>query len=717
MPVNLDFNFGYIGSNNKAVKRPSYYADNFSFQQYDTKKPKIEYIDPVDQRCIDCIRVVSADIVELAKSGHPGAAMGCAPMAHALFGKVMNFNPKNPAWPNRDRFVLSNGHACALQYTMLHLSGYDLSMDDLKQFRKLDSRTPGHPEVGITPGIEVCTGPLGQGISNAVGLALAEAQAAAKFNREGFPVVDSFTYVICGDGCLQEGISSEACSLAGHLGLGKLIVLYDDNNITIDGSTDLSFTEDVLKRYESYNWHVVSVRDGDTDLKGLLNALDLAKAELDKPTLIKVTTTIGKGSTKEGTAGVHGAPLGAADLSNVKQIYGFPSSDVCVIPAEVASMYAKVAAGGQEKEKEWRRVMAEYKAAYPEMAAEWTRRVAGELPSDWMKALPTFTPADKALATRQSSQTMINALCGVLPEMVGGSADLTPSNLTKPKGSDDFQRVTPEGRYIRFGVREHAMAAICNGIAAYGGYIPFCATFLNFASYALGAMRLSSLSHFGVIYVMTHDSIGLGEDGPTHQPIEMLQTLRVMPNMLVMRPADANECGACYAIAIENRRRPSTLCLSRQGLPNLPGSSLENVRRGAYTLVKVAKPQLILVASGSEVQLAVSAATAMADKVRVAVVSMPCWELFEEQSAEYRQQVFPKQVPVLAVEMASVEGWTKYSHACVGMTTFGASGPGKDVMNKFGFNVENVTAKAMKLLDFYKKNDEPVPSLMYRPVL
>ena len=474
------------------------------------KAEPADTVNSLEWRCVNYVRVLAADMVQQANSGHPGAAMGCAPIAHILWSKVMQYDPAEPHWANRDRFVLSNGHACALQYSMLHLTGYDLSLDDLKKFRQIDSKTPGHPEVGITPGVEVATGPLGQGLTNGVGLALATTHMAATFNRDGFRIVDSFVYVICGDGCMQEGITSEACSLAGHLGLGRLIVFYDDNKIQIDGSTDLAFTEDVTKRYEAYGWQTLHVEDADTDLAGLTAAIETAKRELNRPTLIKCTTTIGYGSSKQGTAGVHGAPLGHADLAAVKKAYGFEEDTYFTVPPDVSAAYLKCKAAGAKQHAEWKVTFAEYRKAHPELAAEFERRQSGKLPEGWRDSLPRYTPADKALATRQSSQLVLNKLCEAVPDMVGGSADLTPSNLTKFRGALDFQLATPEGRYIRFGVREHAMAAICNGMHAYSrGMIPFCATFLNFFGYAAGAVRVSALSEHGVLYIATHDSIGV----------------------------------------------------------------------------------------------------------------------------------------------------------------------------------------------------------------
>jgi len=670
-----------------------------------------------DQKCIDTIRVLAADVVQKANSGHPGAPMGMAPIAHLLWSKYMKYSPSNPKWWNRDRFVLSNGHACALQYIMLHLSGYDeFTIDQLKKFRQVDSKTPGHPENHIVHGgIEVSTGPLGQGISNAVGLAIAEAHIAATFNKPEFKLFDNFTYVLCGDGCLQEGVSSEASSLAGHLGLGKLIVFYDDNLITIDGHTDLAFTEDVLKRYEAYGWHVQAVADGNHDFQALATALENAQKVTDKPSIIKVRTAIGFGSAKQGTEHVHGSPLGPDDVANVKKKFGFDPTQSFIIPDDVKNVYSGLKGKGKQREDEWLELFKKYSAQYPHEASELQRRFSGKLPDNWKSALPTYKPEDPAKGTRNFSQTVINNLAKVVPELVGGSADLNPSTLSYLNNSKDFQKNSHEGRNIRFGVREHGMAAICNGIAAYGGLIPFDATFFNFIGYALGAVRVGAISQFGVIHVMTHDSIGLGEDGPTHQPIESLMMLRAMPDMLVVRPADGNETSGAYAVALEHRHTPSVIVLTRQAVPNLKGTSIEGVYKGAYTIQDPedgSKPQLILVATGSEVSLAVAAAKEMKD-VKVRVVSMPTWELFKSQSVEYQQSVFLDGVPVMAIEAGSVLGWREYAHACWGMKTFGASAPVKDLFMKFGFTTENIIVKAREVLAFYSKH--PVHNLILRP--
>ncbi|WP_208678264.1 transketolase [Synechococcus elongatus] len=660
----------------------------------------------LDELCINSIRFLAIDAVEKAKSGHPGLPMGAAPMAYVLWDRFLRFNPKNPAWFNRDRFVLSAGHGCMLQYALLHLSGYDsVSIEDIKNFRQWGSPTPGHPENFETPGVEVTTGPLGQGIANAVGLALAEAHLAARFNKPDAKLVDHYTYVILGDGCNMEGISGEAASLAGHWGLGKLIALYDDNHISIDGSTDVAFTEDVSKRFEAYGWHVLHVENGNTDLAAIEKAIADAKAVTDKPTLIKVTTTIGYGSpNKANTAGVHGAALGDAEIKLTRENLGW-DYEPFVVPEDALAHWRKAIERGAALESSWNETLAQYKANYPAEAAEFERMLRGELPTGWADALPSYTPADKAVATRKHSEICLNALAPVLPELIGGSADLTHSNLTELHVSGDFQKGAYENRNVHFGVREHAMAAIANGIALHNsGLIPYAATFLVFADYMRGAMRLSALSEVGVIYVLTHDSIGLGEDGPTHQPVETIASLRIIPNMLVFRPADGNEASGAYKVAVENRKRPSVLAMSRQNLPNLEGSSIDIVAKGAYVLSDdEGTPDLILLATGSEVSLCVEAAKQLrAEGKKVRIVSMPCWELFDEQSAEYKESVLPKAVTArLAVEAGSSFGWHRYTGdagATISTDTFGASAPGNVMFEKFGFTVDNVVAKAKAVL-------------------
>ncbi|CAI8152641.1 MAG: Transketolase [Synechococcus sp. CC9902] len=661
----------------------------------------------LDTLCVNSIRMLAVDAINKSKSGHPGLPMGCAPMGYALWDKFLKHNPKNPKWFNRDRFVLSAGHGCMLLYALLHLTGYDsVSIDDIKQFRQWGSKTPGHPETFETPGVEVTTGPLGAGISNAVGLAIAESHLAAKFNKPGSTLVDHYTYVIMGDGCNQEGVASEAASLAGHLKLGKLIALYDDNNITIDGRTDVSFTEDVLKRYEAYGWHVQHVADGNTDVEAIAKAIEAAKAVTDRPSIIKVTTTIGYGSPNKGdTAGVHGAPLGEDETTLTRQQLGWEYG-AFEVPQEAYDQFRQAIDRGASLEAEWNQTLASYRTQFPSEAAEFERMLRGELPKGWDKDLPTAGPDDKGLATRKHSQICLGALGPNLPELIGGSADLTHSNYTDIKGeTGSYQPQTPEKRYLHFGVREHAMAAILNGIAYHGsGLIPYGGTFLVFADYMRGSMRLSALSELGVIYVLTHDSIGVGEDGPTHQPIETIPSLRAIPGMLVFRPGDANETSGAYKLAVENRKRPSALCLSRQGMANQANSSIEKVAKGGYILEDCdGTPELILIGTGTELDLCVQAAkqlTASGRKVRV--VSMPCVELFDEQSDAYKEEVLPNAVRKrMVVEAAESFGWHRFiglDGASVTMNRFGASAPGGTCLKEFGFTVENVVAKASALL-------------------
>ena len=661
----------------------------------------------LDTLCINSIRFLAVDAVNKSKSGHPGLPMGCAPMGYTLWDKFLRHNPKNPKWFNRDRFVLSAGHGCMLLYSLLHLTGYDsVSIEDIKQFRQWGSKTPGHPETFETPGVEVTTGPLGAGISNAVGLAIAESHLAAKFNKPDAQVVDHYTYVIMGDGCNQEGVASEACSLAGHLKLGKLIALYDDNHITIDGRTDVSFTEDVLKRYEAYGWHVQHVADGNTDVDAIAKAIEAAKAVTDKPSIIKVTTTIGYGSPNKGdTAGVHGAPLGEEEAELTRKQLGW-SYGPFEVPQEAYDQYRQAIERGASQEAEWNQTLAAYRSQYPAEAAEFERMLRGELPQGWDKELPTYTPDDKGLATRKHSQICLGALGPNLPELIGGSADLTHSNYTDIKGeTGSYQPETPEKRYLHFGVREHAMAAVLNGIAYHNsGLIPYGGTFLVFADYMRGSMRLSALSELGVIYVLTHDSIGVGEDGPTHQPIETIPSLRAIPNMLVFRPGDGNETSGAYKLAIENRHRPSALCLSRQGMANQANSSIEKVAHGGYILEDCdGTPELILIGTGTELDLCVQAAKQLsAEGKKVRVVSMPCVELFDEQSDAYKEQVLPAAVRKrIVVEAAEAFGWHRFiglDGDSVTMNRFGASAPGGTCMEKFGFTVENVVAKSKALL-------------------
>jgi transketolase len=662
----------------------------------------------LEELCINSIRFLAIDAVEKAKSGHPGLPMGAAPMAFVLWDRFLRFNPKNPKWFNRDRFVLSAGHGSMLQYALLYLAGFDsVTIEDIKQFRQWESKTPGHPENFVTEGVEVTTGPLGQGIANGVGLAIAEAHLAAKYNKPDTKIVDHYTYVILGDGCNMEGISGEACSFAGHLGLGKLIALYDDNHISIDGSTDVAFTEDVSKRFEAYGWHIQHVKEGNTDLEAIAKAIEAAKAVTDKPSFIKVTTTIGYGSpNKANTAGVHGAALGGDEIALTRKNLGW-EYEPFVIPQDVLDHTRKAVERGAGYEDEWNKVFADYKAKYPQEAAEFERYVTSKLPDGWDKVLPTYTAEDKAAPTRKHSETCLNKLAAVLPELIGGSADLTHSNLTEIKGKGDFQKGQYQNPNIHFGVREHGMGAICNGIALHGsGLIPYGATFLIFTDYMRAAIRLSALSQAGVIWVMTHDSIGQGEDGPTHQPIETLASLRAIPNLTVLRPADGTETSGAYKVAVERAKEnaPTLLAFTRQNVPNLAGTSIEGVAKGGYTVVDSdGTPELIIIATGSELSLAVTAAEKLtAEGKKVRVVSLPAWDLFEAQDAAYKESVLPKAVTKrLAVEAGSSFGWHKYVGTegdTVTIDRFGASAPGGVCLEKFGFSVDNVLAKAKQLL-------------------
>ncbi len=660
----------------------------------------------IQESCVNAIRFLAIDAVEKAKSGHPGLPMGAAPMAFVLWDKFMKFNPKNPKWINRDRFVLSAGHGCMLQYALMYLAGYDsVPIEEIKQFRQWKSKTPGHPENFVTEGVEVTTGPLGQGIANAVGLAVAEAHLSSVFNKPSHKLIDNYTYVILGDGCNMEGISGEACSLAGHWGLGKLIALYDDNHISIDGSTDVSFTEDVSKRFEAYGWHVQHVEDGNNDLQGIAQAIEKAKAVTDKPSMIKITTLIGYGSpNKQNTADAHGSVLGADEVALTRKTLGW-EHEPFVVPEDVLNHFRKAISKGADSESQWQSLWKDYQSKYPKEAADFDRLVfKGALPENWDKSLPVYTPSDKALASRKSSEIVLNALAPVLPEIIGGSADLTHSNYTEIKGYGDFQKGQYANRNVHFGVREHAMGAICNGISLYGaGLIPYGATFLIFTDYMRNSIRLSALSEAQVIWVMTHDSIALGEDGPTHQPVEHITSLRAIPNLVVIRPADPNETSGAYKVAVENRKRPTLLALSRQNLPNLAGSSIENTTKGAYILSDSnGTPDIILIGTGSEVSLCVEAAKVLTSEgIKVRVVSMPSWELFDEQTKEYRDLVLlPNVKKRLAVEAGISLGWCRYvgdQGSTISVDTFGASAPGGVLLEQYGYTVENVVAKAKAL--------------------
>lgn len=664
--------------------------------------PELAKTKTVEELCINSIRFLSIDAVEKSKSGHPGLPMGCAPMAFVLFDQFLKFNPKNPKWIDRDRFVLSAGHGCMLQYSLLHLTGYDsVTIDDIKQFRQWESKTPGHPENFMTEGVEVTTGPLGQGVGNAVGLAIAEAHLAARFNKPGFNIVDHYTYVILGDGCNMEGVASEAASLGGHLQLGKLIMMYDSNHISIDGNTSLAFTEDVGKRYEAYGWHVQFVEDGNTDLDSIAQAISAAKDVSDKPSLIIITTTIGYGSPKKaGSEKVHGAPLGGDEVTATRANLGWEYAPF-EVPTEAYDRFRQAIDKGAKSEAEWNALFAEYEKAYPAEASEFKRIMAGELPEGWQNALAPVAELEKS--TRLLSEACLNALAPVLPEFLGGSADLAHSNMTYLKGLSDFQPGSYEGRNFRYGVREHGMGAVLNGMALHGGLIPYGATFLVFADYMRAAIRLSALSKVGVVYIMTHDSIALGEDGPTHQPVETIASLRVIPNLLTIRPADAKETVGAYEVAISERTRPTLMAFTRQGVKNQAGTSIAGVKLGAYTVVEAENPDLIIIATGSELELAVKAAGVLAGEGKaVRVVSMPCFALFEEQSAEYKESVLPSSCTKrVAIEAGSTFGWHKYvgfEGAVIGIDTFGASAPGNICYEKFGFTVENLLANCRQVL-------------------
>ena len=653
-----------------------------------------------EQLAVNAIRILSAEAVQKAKSGHPGMPMGSAAMGYALFGRQMKHDPADPSWPDRDRFVLSSGHGSMLMYSLLHLFGYGLTIDDLKQFRQYGSLTPGHPEHGLTAGVEVSTGPLGQGIANAVGMAMAERRLAAHFNREGFPVVDHYTYCILGDGCMMEGISHEACSLAGTLKLNKLIALYDDNEISIEGNTDIAFRENVPARFRAYGWNVIDVADGN-DYRNVDAALTLARKS-DKPTLIVCHTFIGYGSPKAGMASAHGEPLGDENIAATKKALGWPCEEPFGVPAEVYAETAKAGARGKEAHAAWDELLAAYFKAYPEAEAEWNTWFADKLPVD-LENDDDFWAFEKPSATRACSGELINRLAARVPNLFGGSADLAPSNKTNMKGKGDFSAETPDGANIHFGVREHAMAAICNGIKLHGGLRPYCATFFVFSDYMKNAMRMSSLMELGVPYVLTHDSIGVGEDGPTHQPIEQLAGLRAMPGLVVFRPADSRETAAGWTAAM-TMDRPVALVLTRQELP-LYGNSGRSALRGGYILSDSEKetPDCILMASGSEVELCVKAQERLkAEGVDARVVSMPSMELFDEQDAAYKESVLPAAVRArVAAEAGATFGWHKYvglDGEVLGIDSFGASAPYKELYERFGLTAENVAAAARRVL-------------------
>lgn len=679
--------------------------------------------DKCDELCVNTIRALAIDTVQKANSGHPGLPLGAAPMAYVLWTRHLKFNPKNPDWYNRDRFVLSAGHGSALLYSLLHLTGYDVPMDQLKQFRQWHSITPGHPEYRDTPGVEITTGPLGQGVANSVGMAIAEANLAARFNKPEADIIDHYTYCLAGDGCLMEGVASEAASLAGHLGLGKLIMLYDCNRITLSAATHLAFTEDVQKRFEAYGWHTLTVKDGN-DLDEIDKAIVAAKKENNKPTIILVDTTIGFGSPhKQNTFKVHGSPLGEEEVKLTKENLGLPIEPDFLVSKEAGERMLECVKRGAAFEKEWQDAYKQYESKHADVANGLTQLMSGKLPKNWKEAVQDFPADTKGIASREAGGEVIQALCVGLPGLIGGSADLNPSTKTEMIDFGNFQ--SPElkdgdmqgaldggwnfsGRNIFFGVREHAMGAIANGMATYKGLIPYTATFMTFSDYMRPAMRLAALMRMRVIFVFTHDSIALGEDGPTHQPIEQVSSLRAIPNLIVIRPCDANETAVAWEMAIETMDYPTTIVLSRQALPTLDRSkyaSAENLKRGAYVLKDAdgGKPDIILMASGSEVDLIVKAQEALSNKgIKARIVSVPSLDLFRMQDKAYKESVLPPDITKrLAVEAGVSQGWWYYLGSggrMISVETFGASAPGGKVMQEYGFTVDNVVNQALKVL-------------------
>ena len=653
-------------------------------------------IQNLQTRSINALRFLSADGVQKANSGHPGLPMGGAAMAYTIWTRHLRHNPRNPKWMGRDRFILSGGHGSMLLYSLLHLTGYDLPLDELKNFRQWGSLTPGHPEYGLTPGVELTTGPLGQGFSSGVGMAIAASHLATLFNQPGYELVAPFIYAIVTDGDLMEGVASEAASMAGHLSLGRLIYLYDDNHISIDGATDIAFTEDRAARFSSYGWQVLRVEDGN-DVESIDKAIQEAKLD-PRPSIIMCRTIIGFGApNRQGTSKAHGEPLGNDELHAAKDNLGWPKEPLFLIPEDVLQFYRRAVETGNELEKEWKKKFEAYAELHPVLSSELQRRLKSELPEGWESALPTFPVDAKGMATRAASGKVINALAAKMPELIGGSADLAPSNNTKIDGSPAFQKGSYEGKNFHFGVREHAMGSVLNGMAVFGGVIPYGATFLVFADYMRAAVRLAALSHYPSIFIFTHDSIGLGEDGPTHQPVEQLTSLRLIPNLVVIRPADANETAAAWKVAIERRNGPTVLALTRQNLPTLESSA--QVEKGAYVLKDFGTPEMILMASGSEVSLILEAAQKLTDEGKgVRVVSFPSWELFEKQDEAYRESVLPKNIQKrLAVEAGAGMGWERYATSSISINRYGASAPAKVIFEKFGFTVENIVAKAKEL--------------------
>ncbi len=660
----------------------------------------------IEQLGINTVRILAADAVQKANSGHPGTPMGLAPIGHVLWAESMSYNPRNPEWANRDRFILSCGHACMLQYSFLYLTGYPITLDDIKKFRQLNSKTAGHPEYGLIPGIEVTTGPLGQGFANGVGFAIAQKYLAARYNKPGFDIFNYKIYTICSDGDMMEGISSEAASIAGHLQLGNMIYLYDDNHISIEGNTDLTFDEDVAQRFEAYNWHVQLLADGN-DLAALSAAIKNAQKETHRPSLIKVRTHIGYGSpNKQDTAGAHGAPLGEAEVKLVKENFGFDPDKHFVVPDEVLNYYRAAGRRGIDGEKDWNELYKKYKEKYTELANEYELLSSGKLPVGWKENLPVFK-AGAEMATRKASGKVLNAIAAYLPNLIGGSADLAPSTDTDLTNYQSFSATNHEGRNFHFGIREHAMGAILNGLALSKYIIPYGATFLVFSDYMRPPIRLAAIMKIKAVYVFTHDSIALGEDGTTHQPVEQLIGLRAVPNLTVIRPADANETAQAWRVAIEHSGGPVALVLTRQGIPVIDQEKYTKafeLEKGAYILSEPATlPDIILIGTGSEVQLLLAAQQKLAEQnIAARVVSMPSWELFEKQDKAYKEKVFPASLRKrLAVEAGSTLGWHKYvtdEGDVIGIDKFGESAPGEEVMKEYGFTMENILEKAKGLL-------------------
>ncbi len=660
----------------------------------------------LEEQCINTIRFLAVDGVQKANSGHPGMPMGTAPIGYLLWTKYLKHNPHNPKWANRDRFVLSAGHGSMLLYSLLHLTGYKVSLDDLKNFRQFGSITPGHPEYGLTPGVETTTGPLGQGVGNAVGMAIAEEHLAAYFNRDGFNIVDHYTYAIAGDGCMMEGISGEASSLAGHLKLGKLILFYDDNHITIEGNTELAFSEDVTARYASYGWHTQRVEDGN-DLEAIAKAIDAAKGVKDRPSIIAVRTHIGYGSpNKQDSAEAHGSALGEKEVELTKKNLGWPLEPKFLVPDEALKVFRGCVDSGKKAEEEWNKMFGEYEKKYPELAKEFLAWMSGEVPADAFKDMPSFDPAAGAVATRSASGKVMNAFGPKVRNFLGGAADLSPSTDTIMKDTGSFSAKDRLGRNFHFGIREHGMGAVMNGMAAHGGLIPFGSTFLVFSDYMRPPIRLAALSHFKTVYVFTHDSIGLGEDGPTHQPIEHFMVLRAIPNMVFVRPSDATETVEAWKLAIGYKKGPVALALTRQKLPVIDRkkyAGAEGLQRGAYVLAENGKPDAIIIATGSEVSVAMTAYEQLAAKGRkVRLVSMPSWELFDRQDEAYRESVLPSSVTKrVSIEAGITEGWSRYigqTGIAIGVDRFGASAPGPVVMKEYGITSDAVVAAVEKLV-------------------